>query len=77
MSKKVADAKADKEGDITAVRFQGNSSFTPLKQAIQMADRGEIDNAHAVHPKHGKPYLRSNPDSKQRNNLDELAGDHK
>lgn len=77
MSKKVIDAIADKDGDIAAVLFQGNASFTPLRQAIIMADRGEIGNAHAVHPKHGNPYLRSNPDSKKGNNLDELAGDHK
>lgn len=77
MKKKIVDARADEDGDITAVRFRGNTSFTPLKQAIKMADRKEIDNAHAVHPKHGNPYLRSNPDTKKANNLDELAGDHK
>lgn len=75
MGKKVVDAKADKDGDITAVLFQGNSGYTPIKQAITMADRGEIDNAHAVHPKKKKSYLRSNPDSREGNNLDYLAGD--
>jgi len=77
MSKKVVDARADKDGDISAVLFRGNSCFTPIKQAIVMADRGEIENAHAVHPKHGNPYLRGNPDTKKANNFDEMAGDHK
>jgi hypothetical protein len=40
-----------------------------------MAERGEIENAHAVHPKGGQPYVRTNPDSSQSNNLDEMAGD--
>ncbi len=76
MGKKIVDAKADNDGNITAVRFQGNSTFTPIEQAINMADRGQIDNAHAVHPKTGDSYLRSNPDSKTNNNLDDMAGDN-
>jgi hypothetical protein len=55
------DARADSEGGITHVRLQGNANFTPVKQAIEMADRGELKNARAVHPRSGRPYLRSNP----------------
>jgi hypothetical protein len=76
MSKKVVDAKADPKGNITAVRLEGNSTFTPLDTAINMARQGKIENAHAVtHP--GGDYLRTNPDGKVRNNLDEMAGDKK
>ena len=75
MSKKIVDAKADSNGNIIGVLFQGNSSFTPLETAIRMADRGQIENAHAVHPSAGNSYLRSNPDGKIGNNLDYLAGD--
>lgn len=75
MAKKIVDAKADSKGNITSVRFQGNSNFTPVDTAIRMADRGEVANAHAVHPSTGSSYLRSNPDGKSRNNLDYLAGD--
>jgi hypothetical protein len=39
-----------------------------------MADRGELKNARAVHPRSGRPYLRSNPDARKSNNLDEMAG---
>ena len=75
MGKKVVDANADKDGNIQSVRFEGNTTLTPVDTAVGMADRGEIDNAHAVHPKSGQPYLRTNPDSRQDNNLDDMAGD--
>lgn len=75
MGKKVVGAQADKDGNISAVRFDGNVTFTPIDRAIDMADRGEIDNAHAVHPSDGRAYLRTNPDSQTSNNLDDMAGD--
>jgi hypothetical protein len=37
----------------------GNQRFTPAGQAINMADRGESSNAHAVHKTDGGPYLRT------------------
>ena len=74
MSKRVVGAKEDSKGNITAVKLSGNKSYTPVETAIKMADKGQIDNAHAVHPKNGtKDYLRTNPDNKTGNNLDELA----
>jgi hypothetical protein len=75
MPKTIVDAKADSKGNIASVRFQGNSSFTPLETAIRMADRGDVTNAHVVRPSAGNPYLRSNPDRNVGNNLDHLAGD--
>ena len=75
MVKRVIDARADNEGNIEAVRFEGNSNFTSVERAVEMADRGQVENAHAVHPKGGAAYLRSNPDDKRGNNLDDLAGD--
>ena len=75
MGKKIIDAQADDKGNIRAVRFKGNSTFTPVDTAIDMANRGQIDNAHAVHPEGKKPYLRSNPDARKDNNLDDMAGD--
>jgi len=75
MSKrKIVDAKADSKGNITAVRLQGNTSFTPLKTAIRMTTQGLID-AVVVKPKHAKKHLRTRPDNKTNNNLDEMAGD--
>jgi hypothetical protein len=75
--RRVVDARANSEGDITGVRLQGSARFIPVEQAVRMADRGELSNAHAVHRRSGKPYLRTNPDGKKANNLDEMAGDTK
>jgi hypothetical protein len=75
MPKKVVGAKADANGNISAVRFQGNAGFTSVDTAIRMAERGQVANAHAVQHPNGGKYLRSNPDGKTGNNLDTLAGD--
>lgn len=75
MGKRIVDAQADEKGNIVRVRFDGNLSFTDKETAISMAERGEIENAHVVRPKHGNPYLRTNPDREKGNNLDEMAGD--
>ena len=73
MPKRIVDAQADSKGNITGVRLEGNTTFTPLARAVKMAERGEIAGAHAVHPKGRDPYMRSNPDGEIGNNLDELA----
>jgi hypothetical protein len=75
MSKrKIVDAKADPKGNITHVKIKGNQTFTPLKTAIRMTKQGEID-AVVVKPKNAKEHLRTRPDSKTQNNLDDMAGD--
>lgn len=74
--REIVAARGDDDGDITHVKFKGNSRFTPVDQAIPMAERGEIKNTHAVHPTDGrKDHLRTNPDNRKRNNLDDMAGD--
>lgn len=71
----IVDARADSKGNIEAVRLEGNTNFTSLERAIPMADRGEIANAHAVRRENAKPHLRTNPDGREANNLDTMAGD--
>ncbi len=73
--KRIIDARADNHGNITAVKFAGNSRFTDMDRAIKMADEGRISNAHVVHRKGAKPHLRGNPNSSIRDNLDHIAGD--
>lgn len=73
MKRKVIDARQDKKGNITQVKIQGNQNFTSVETAIEMAKRGELDNAHTVAKKDGSDYLRTNPDGKTGNNLDEMA----
>ena len=75
MSKKVVGAKADQKGNITAVKLSGNSGYTPLETAMRMADNGQIANAHSVNRAGAKPHLRTNPNRKTSDNLDDMAGD--
>ena len=72
--KKIVDAKADSKGNITAVKIKGNQTFTPLETAIRMTKQGKID-AVVVKPQNAKEHLRTRPDSKEDNNLDNLASD--
>lgn len=73
--RRIVDARADSEGDITHVRFEGNQRFTSVVTAIPMADRGEIENTHVVRRSNAKTHLRTNADGAKGNNLDTLAGD--
>lgn len=72
----IVDARADSEGDITHVKFQGNRNYTPVEVAIPMADRGEIKNTHVVRASDKKIHLRTNADGRKSNNLDDMAGDY-
>ena len=73
--RKVVDAKADAKGNITHVLVEGNQRYTPLETAMRMADNGDLSNVHSVRPKDAKAHLRTNPDNKRSNNLDDMAGD--
>lgn len=74
--RKIIDARADSEGDITHVKFKGNQRYTPVDKAMPMADRGEIENTHVVRRTNAKPHLRTNRDGRKANNLDDMAGDN-
>ncbi|WP_438728351.1 DUF3892 domain-containing protein [Parasphingorhabdus sp. DH2-15] len=77
MTKEVIDAKANSDGNITHVKLSGNKSYTPLDTAMKMADKGQISNARSVRPRNGaKDHLRTNPDGKKGNNLDNMTGDN-
>ena len=54
---------------------KGNQRFTPLADAMRMADEGRLSNAHTVRRSNAKPHLRTNPDGVLSNNLDDLARD--
>lgn len=71
--RKIVDAKQDAKGNISHVKLSGNQNFTPVEKAIEMAKRGDLENAHAVQKQGGGEYLRSNPDDKSVNNLDSMA----
>ena len=73
--KKIIDARGDEDGDITHVKFRGNSSFTSVERAIPMAKRGEIEDVHVSKTGAGKEYLRTNPNKSKQDNLDTMVGD--
>ncbi|GHA63497.1 DUF3892 domain-containing protein [Photobacterium aphoticum] len=73
MTKQIIAARKNSKGNITKVRFKGNSTFTSLETAIKMAKRGQIENTHSVKAKNKSPHIRTNPDKSKTNNLDELA----
>ena len=73
--KRITDAKSDKKGRTESVQLSGNKTHTDIETAKRMAERGDIEGAHVVKPKKGDSYLRTNPDSKRGNNIDELSGD--
>jgi hypothetical protein len=69
---RIVDARADDKGNIVAVKFQGNTNFTAVERAIPIVARGSA-NAHVVRKSGAKPHLRTNPDGREANNLDEMA----
>ena len=74
MSKKrIVDARSDNNGVITHVRFQGNQRFTSVERAIPIAERGAIEDVHVVHSVNARTHLRTDPDGRRMNNLDEMA----
>ncbi|MCY4007153.1 MAG: DUF3892 domain-containing protein [Rhodobacteraceae bacterium] len=73
--KKIIDSRADSDGNIIQVKFEGNINFTDIERAIEMADNDKISNAHVVRRKGKKPFLRTNPNSSIKDNLDNMAGD--
>ena len=73
--RKVVDARNASDHTVSHVKLDGNKNWTSVDTAIRMADRGELNNAHAVRRANAKPHLRTNPDGRERNNLDYLAED--
>lgn len=69
--KTIASVKKDKSGKIAAVRLNGNTTFTSLKRAVGMAEKGLLD-AVPVKTKNNKKHLRSKPDQIKSNNLSRL-----
>jgi hypothetical protein len=73
--RKINDARSDKSGRTTHVRFEGNKRYTPVDKAIPIVERGEVSNAHVVRPKGKEPYIRTNPNQRQADNIDSMSGD--
>lgn len=72
--RKIVDAKADKKGNISAVKLEGNSNFTSIETAQKMTQDGKIDAVYVGGNQKTKPHLRQRPNNSQSDNLDDMAG---
>lgn len=57
-------------GDITDVMLDGN--IYSIDQAVELARDGMIEGVNVSRARNGREYLRSNPDDRAANNLDNL-----
>ena len=71
--KTLVDATENANGTTTSVRLSGNKTDTSVPAAVRLADKGLIEGVHAVHPKNGAAYIRSNPNSTVCDNIDTLS----
>jgi len=71
--RKIVASKEDSKQTITAVRLKGNKNFTSIEKAIYMTKRNLIDAVYVKESKNAKEYIRTRPDNKINNNLDEMA----
>lgn len=72
----------EQRAQVTAVRKNGDGDITELqlsngqvvgyKEAQQMAKANQIDNVNVFKGRDGDEHLRSNPDGREDNNLDNL-----
>ena len=67
---KVAKIRRAENRSIAKVMLTNGQILTE-NQAVRKANHGLIGNVHAVHPKHGKPFIRTNPNSSEKDNLNE------
>ena len=65
---RVAKVRKDEDGDIMKIMLTNGRILTE-HQAVREAKQGLIDNVHAVKPKFRKPYIRTNPNSSEKDNL--------
>lgn len=69
----IVGAKEGPDGNISHVLIEGNTRHTPIERAIEMTKDGKIHGVNVSSTADGNEYLRSNPDNKTANNLDEMA----
>jgi hypothetical protein len=72
--RKIVDAKADKKGNISAVKLQGNKNFTSIKIAQKMTQDGKVDAVYVGSYHNTKAHLRQPGNNSQLDNLDDMAG---
>lgn len=68
----IVNARNDAKGNIKDILLKGETTYIPLAKAVPRIKNGEIK-AVVVRPKDAKVHIRTPPDSRTKNNLDELA----
>lgn len=68
---KIIKVKKNSDGDITDVMLE-NGEVHSVTEAISMAKNEMIDGVNVGKAKNGREFIRSNPNGKENDNLDEL-----
>lgn len=72
MSDSIVKVKKDSNGEITDYVLSSGKTVSKA-EGVRLAEEGMIDGVIISHSKKGEAYLRSIPDGKESNNLDELS----
>lgn len=68
---KIQKVKKNFDGDITDVMLENGNVYS-VNEAIAMAKDGLIEGVNVGKAKNGREYLRSNPNDREGDNLDNL-----
>ncbi len=68
---KITKVRKNKDGDITDVMLQDGNVYS-INDAIMMAKDNKIKDVNVGRAKNGREFLRSNPNSQENDNLDNL-----
>lgn len=68
---KILKVKKNPDGDITDVMLENGSVYS-INEAIMMARDGLIEGVNVGKARNGREYLRSNPNDREGDNLDNM-----
>ncbi|MGE5372785.1 MAG: DUF3892 domain-containing protein [Solirubrobacterales bacterium] len=71
MKTRITHVRKNESGEIMEVMLEDGSVYD-LDQAIDLSSQGLIANVNVSHSRTGRPYLRSNPNDTEFDNLDNL-----
>ncbi|MFB0980189.1 MAG: DUF3892 domain-containing protein [Alteromonadaceae bacterium] len=72
--RRIVGAVADNNGNISAVRLEGNTNLTSISTALRMTQNGQIDAVYVGGNSNTIPHIRQRPNNRQSDNLDDMAG---
>ncbi|MDX2369169.1 MAG: DUF3892 domain-containing protein [Colwellia sp.] len=72
--RKIVAAKADSNGNISAVKLDGNSNFTSIDTAKRMTQNGQIDAVYVEATRNTVDHIRQRPNNIECDNLDDMVG---